>query len=406
MRKIRFTIMMLLVTAYAMTASAQSMSMAKYYYEQGKYLEAAKQLRPLADGGNAEAQAMAARMFFEGKGVQKNDAQGEKYATMAADQGNEDAILLLADYYVSKDQQKAVTLLKTSIEKFPKSKEGKVNDKYKTLVSCSSQETPTLVGNAPSQVVAGQKFRLTYTVNTQDVTGFHIDNFPSAFEVIFGPSASTQTSFQIINGETKQSSSITYTYILQASKNGSFTIPAAHITAQGKTIQSNTLNITVSGTSDKKDSSDKKAITSSSDITDSDLFMAASIDKKNIRLGDSLTLTLKLYTLVNVSTINAESSPDIEACFFQEQSLPHEKQFTTESYKGKNYRTVIWQEYTIVPLKTGTIIIHPQKFDCIITAKKENTDVDPFEAFFNGNTNFVEIKKSIYSPQLSFTVYE
>ena len=51
--------MMLLVTACAMTASAQSMSTAKYYYEQGKYLEAAKQLRPLADGGNAEAQAMA-----------------------------------------------------------------------------------------------------------------------------------------------------------------------------------------------------------------------------------------------------------------------------------------------------------------------------------------------------------
>lgn len=110
---------MLLVTACAMTASAQSMSMAKYYYEQGKYLEAAKQLRPLADGGNAEAQAMAARMFFEGKGVQKNDTQGEKYATMAADQCNEDAIFLLVVHYRSTNPQKYFQTCKNYCDKFP-----------------------------------------------------------------------------------------------------------------------------------------------------------------------------------------------------------------------------------------------------------------------------------------------
>lgn len=82
-----------------MAASAQSMYWAKHYYDQGKYYEAAKQLRDLADGGNAEAQAMAAGMFFEGKGVQKNDAQGVKYATLAADQSNEEAIMLLATHY-------------------------------------------------------------------------------------------------------------------------------------------------------------------------------------------------------------------------------------------------------------------------------------------------------------------
>ena len=70
------TILQLVFMALAVictsNVSAQSMQMAKYYYEQGKYLEAAKQLRPLADGGNAEAQCMAAGMFFEGKGIQKN----------------------------------------------------------------------------------------------------------------------------------------------------------------------------------------------------------------------------------------------------------------------------------------------------------------------------------------------
>lgn len=74
---------------------AQSVDYAKSLINQGKYLEAAKQLRPLADGGNAEAQYLAATLFFDGKGVTKNDAQGKKYATLSANQANESAMLLL-----------------------------------------------------------------------------------------------------------------------------------------------------------------------------------------------------------------------------------------------------------------------------------------------------------------------
>ncbi len=83
----------------SLCAKAQSLSYAKTLIKQERYLDAAKQLRPLADGGNAEAQWIAAEMFFEGKGVPKNNAQGIKYATMAAKQGYENAVLLLAKYY-------------------------------------------------------------------------------------------------------------------------------------------------------------------------------------------------------------------------------------------------------------------------------------------------------------------
>ena len=80
--------------------NAQSVSYAKSLINQGKYLEAAKQLRPLADGGNAEAQYLAAKLFFEGRGVNKNVAQGEKYAMLSANQCNVDAIVLLSTLYL------------------------------------------------------------------------------------------------------------------------------------------------------------------------------------------------------------------------------------------------------------------------------------------------------------------
>lgn len=116
MKRLLFSALFLLTVV---SMSAQSMSMAKYYYEQGKYLEAAKQLRPLADGGNAEAQTMAAKLFFEGMGVQKNDAQGVKYATLAADQCNEDAINLLVAHYRSSNPQKYFQTCKNYCDKYP-----------------------------------------------------------------------------------------------------------------------------------------------------------------------------------------------------------------------------------------------------------------------------------------------
>lgn len=71
-----------------------------------------------------------------------------------------------------------------------------------------------LTGRAPSQVAIGEQFRLSYTVNTDDVKGFRAGNIPDAFDVLMGPSTSTQSSYQLVNGHMSSSSSVTYTYIL------------------------------------------------------------------------------------------------------------------------------------------------------------------------------------------------
>ena len=47
----------------------------------------------------------------------------------------------------------------------------------------------SLTGRAPSQVAVGEQFRLTYTINTQDVRGFRAGNIPDELEVLMGPSS-------------------------------------------------------------------------------------------------------------------------------------------------------------------------------------------------------------------------
>ena len=46
-------------------------------------------------------------------------------------------------------------------------------------------------------------------------------------EVIAGPYTSSQSSYQMINGHTSSSSSVTITYTLYAAKNGTFGIGAS-----------------------------------------------------------------------------------------------------------------------------------------------------------------------------------
>lgn len=88
--------------------------------------------------------------------------------------------------------------------------------------------------SAPSHVAAGENFRVAYTINARDVEEFRMGNVPDGLEVIAGPYTSQQSSYQMINGHTSSSSSVTITYTLYAAKNGVFTIGSSPGPCRGK----------------------------------------------------------------------------------------------------------------------------------------------------------------------------
>ena len=102
----------------------------------------------------------------------------------------------------------------------------------------------SFTATAPDAIAVGDQFRLSYTVTTQNVRDFRAPSI-KGFDVLMGPSRSQQNSVQIINGQTTSTSSITFTYILMANTEGSFTIPGATITADGNQLVSNSVQIKV-----------------------------------------------------------------------------------------------------------------------------------------------------------------
>jgi hypothetical protein len=265
----------------------------------------------------------------------------------------------------------------------------------------------TFTANAPEVVVSGDQFRLSYTINSQKVRDFRAPSI-QGFEVLMGPSRSTQSSTQIINGNVTSTSTITFTYILMAGKEGDYKIPGATIVADGNNYTSNSVEIKVlppdqsSGASSGNSARSSRNQVNSGKITDKELFMLATASKTNVYEQEAILLTYKVYTQVNLTALDGDI-PDLKGFHTQEVELPNQKTFTLEHYNGRNYNTTIWRQLVLFPQQTGKIEIPSVTFEG--TVSQMVASADPFDAFFNGG-NYVNIKKNLVTPKLTIDVKE
>ena len=278
-------------------------------------------------------------------------------------------------------------------------------------VACTTS-AQRIVVHAPSRVTAGETFRLEYTVNTNDVDGrLQLGDIPDAFEVVYGPSVSQQRSYSVVNGHTSSSSSITYTYMLMGTKNGTFTIPPAHVNVGNNTIASDAVKVTVAGNAPNAGSSGTKfhqdedrqpqMRSAGSPISNSDLVIRVSANKTHVHEQEPILLTYKVYTLVELTQLNGKM-PELTGFHSQEVELPQQKSFHVENVNGRNYKCVTWSQYVMYPQMTGKLEIPSITFKGIVV--QENRNVDPFEAFFNGGSGYVEVNRDIVAPGLTVQV--
>ena len=283
-----------------------------------------------------------------------------------------------------------------------------------TLLLCVvmfvAAKSQTLTVNAPSHVTTGENFRLTYTTNTQNVGDLSLGNLPEGLELIAGPYKSSQSSFQMVNGHTSSSSSVTFTFIVSANKSGNYTIPAAHLNTGGKTISSSAARLSVSGTAANTggaprmhdDSEPSRGVRNAgTPISGSDLFIKVSANKTRVYEQEPVLLTYKVYTLVELTQLEGKM-PDLTGFHTQEVKLPQQKSFHIENVNGKNYRCVTWSQYVMYPQMTGKLEIPSITFNG--TVVQQNRNVDPFEAFLNGGSGYVEVKRSINAPGVTIQV--
>ena len=275
------------------------------------------------------------------------------------------------------------------------------------LIAYSTQmlaDKVSFTASAPDAVVVGDQFRLSYIVTTQKVKDFRAPSI-KGFDVLMGPSRSQQSNTQIVNGNVTSTSSITFTYILMANNAGEYTIPGASIVADGDQMVSNSVRIKVlpqdQGSSNSSSSSSTHS-SSGTGVSNQDLFITASASKTNVYEQEAFVLTYKIYTRESNLQLNNAKLPDFKGFHSQEIEMTTNARWTPEHYQGRNYYTTVYRQFVLFPQQSGKLYIDPAQFQ--MTVGKPVQSDDPFDAFFNGGSNVIEIKKNISTPKIAINV--
>ena len=283
-----------------------------------------------------------------------------------------------------------------------------------------AQDDPKLTVSAKKQVVVGERFQVVFEANT-DGRNFQAPSF-DGLQVVGGPFTSTSSSIQMVNGTVTRSTRNSYTFALQAGREGTFRIGSASLTVDGNKVSSEPFEIEVlpddgshasSGGGGGVSSSQGQAQQNTNDpqVSGKDLFLRCIPSKKSVYVGDQVVLTYKLYTKVPVSSVSLSKMPSYAGFWTKDISDNSGKLKQSSEYvNGIEYTTAEIQKTIIVPQRSGKFTIDPMTMECIAQVRTERSNrrsMDPFEAFFNDpffSSNITNVKKELSSPSFSIEV--
>lgn len=206
-----------------------------------------------------------------------------------------------------------------------------------------------------SELGLNERLRIEFSIDKQGADDFTPPDF-NTFKVLAGPSQST--SFSSING--KSSYKLTYTYVIQPTVKGTFTIPSASITYEGEIISSNTVKVTVSDAiSIPEDPEDPRYVASQN------IHLVAEVSKSNPYVGESISVIYKLF--VNTSKVNVQNTREMQSPEFNgfwKQNI-EVKNWIAENgtYNGEPHRFVVVKKVVLIPNIAGELSIDPMEME-------------------------------------------
>ncbi len=270
------------------------------------------------------------------------------------------------------------------------------------LISLAISAQASFTVDVPRVVGLDENFRLVFIAGGEP-SSFNPPQLRD-FDVLAGPSTSTMTSTQIINGKRTDSYQVSYTYILQARSVGTFSIPSASAVIGGKTYQTNPVSVEVvkGDANNSGNSSGASSQKNSGTISTDDIFMKMSVSKGKVVKGESLLATLKLYTKVPIGGFENVKFPTFNGFWSQEVDTPSNIEFTRETVNGKIYNAAVLRRYMLIPQQTGNLVIDPSEMTCLVQVRASSGGSrSMFDDFFD---SYQTIKRKLTAPSIHVNV--
>jgi hypothetical protein len=276
---------------------------------------------------------------------------------------------------------------------------------FQTLLVCA--QNVQFSASAPGVVSNGEQFEITFTVTAQP-SGFKPPEFKN-FTLLGGPSTSSSSSFQMTNGRTIQSMSISYTYYLQANNVGKFTIEGAKVTVDGKSYVSNSVTIeVVKGQASSQQQSNQQQGGSSgsgdvvAEVGNEDLFVRVIVDKTSLYQGEHVVASIKFFSKLNISAIENIDYPSFGGFFRQDIETQPLRSLQRENVNGQIYLTGVIQKMVLFPQKSGQLTIDPLTLQCIAQVQVNRRSRSVFDDFFGPSVQ--EVRKKVKSKPININV--
>ncbi|HOS16419.1 MAG TPA: BatD family protein [Bacteroidales bacterium] len=242
--------------------------------------------------------------------------------------------------------------------------------------------------SAPNQVGVGQSFRLTYSCNER-ISSVDVPK-TNAFTLLSGPQTSSSSSMQIINGQMTSSSTYSWTYIMQADKEGTYDIPGAIVNVNGKGIRSNSVRIQVIASSSQQaqQGNNQRPSAQSQTFDKNDFFIKAFVSNTNPYVEEQVIIQYKLYLGPQAQRYQASIRKLPSSTGFWTYDLNDkdaEPARTTETINGKKYTVMDLYAVAVFPQKTGKLSISPLEVQTIVQVvmQQQQRSNNPWDVFFN-----------------------
>ncbi|HEX5748746.1 MAG TPA: BatD family protein [Archangium sp.] len=220
---------------------------------------------------------------------------------------------------------------------------------------------------------------------------------PEDFEVL-SSSQSTQRSIEMSGGGPPVIQTVRkHVLLMRANRPGTLTIPPAVLTTGGRTQRTEPIKITARrghvepprsqasrqppdpfrnfpapfggmpdpfADEENEDPNDRRQ---QEDVRiprgDSDLFLRATIDKKQVYVGEQVTLSLYIYSRVDLSSVDAVTMPKLEGFWSEDVESPTQLTGEQRVVNGIPYRTYLLRRRALFPVKSGTLAVTAAEAD-------------------------------------------